>query len=509
MSLQDELHPTSGSPLHEASQSSSLGEKAETLPEQGGPAPSPPGSPSDSQCRTVAWQPPSGSEAAFPQIEGYQIIGRLGEGGMGVVWKAVQHGTHRTVALKLMNAASFGSQRAEQRFQREVDLTAALEHPSIARVYDGGQRGGVYFYAMELIDGQPLDRYVKHAGLSQRAIVELMLAVCEAVEFAHRKGVVHRDLKPANILVDKEGRPHVVDFGLAKALRGDDGSALTQDGGTVGTPCYMSPEQAAGDFEHLGAPSDVLLVGCGPLPPPHWRVPPSRPGPRHGGDAADHRRRAAASPPGRRPSGSRLGSRAHEGAGASPGASLCDGRRAAADLHGATSRANRWSRGGQPFRTYSASGSGSTASRSRWPRSSWLWRAWLPAMRPGTGSGVGAIGSRSPATTSLGPTPRWRDWSSAVFCRPCRFPPGRWMAMVCTPSGANGACSRTYTSAAMFRPGAEGALQRQAGRHRPVHQQRQRRRVETLYLSGIRRRQGDTTTRSVSLAATKAQFIIT
>ena len=95
-----------------------------------------------------------------PQIEGYEILGRLGEGGMGVVWRAVQRSTHRQVALKTMSAASFASDRARLRFQRELDLSARLEHPNVARIYEGGEKAGVRYYAMELIEGDHLDQYV-------------------------------------------------------------------------------------------------------------------------------------------------------------------------------------------------------------------------------------------------------------------------------------------------------------------------------------------------------------
>lgn len=212
---------------------------------------------------TATWNPVASAETrpAFPQVEGYQVIGRLGEGGMGVVWKALQHGTHRIVALKLMGAARFGSEEAQLRFQREVDLTAQLEHPNIARVYDGGQSHGVYFYAMELVEGLPLDRYVKQSGLSPRGIVELMHTVCKAVQYAHQKGVIHRDLKPGNILVDRNGQPRVMDFGLAKALNSQDAKTLTRESAVMGTPAYMSPEQALGDAEHVDTRSDVYTLG--------------------------------------------------------------------------------------------------------------------------------------------------------------------------------------------------------------------------------------------------------
>src|SRR5262245_57351627 len=150
-----------------------------------------------------------------PQVEGYEIIERIGSGGMGTVWRAVQTSTRRDVALKLVSAAMFGSDRARLRFDREVELMARLEHPNIARVYDSGTDRGGYFYAMQLIRGLPLDQYVSLHRLSNRQIIELMRLVCQAVMFAHQRGVIHRDLKPSNIIVTPDGQPHVLDFGLA------------------------------------------------------------------------------------------------------------------------------------------------------------------------------------------------------------------------------------------------------------------------------------------------------
>ena len=197
-----------------------------------------------------------------PTVEGYQILGRLGEGGMGAVWRAVQLSTRRDVALKLLGATAFGSERAQARFEREVELTARLEHPHIATIYDSGLRQGVYYYAMELIDGAHLDEHVVRRQLSQRQTLELMRTVCEAVQHAHQRGVIHRDLKPSNILVTEDGQPHVLDFGLAKTfLEGDERLTISADGDIAGTPAYMSPEQAAGRNEQIDTRTDVYSLG--------------------------------------------------------------------------------------------------------------------------------------------------------------------------------------------------------------------------------------------------------
>ncbi len=196
-----------------------------------------------------------------PEIEGYKIIRRLGRGGMGMVWLAEQLSTKRQVALKLMVSHAGDSQKAQARFQREVELTARLDHPNIARIYDSGLHQGMYYYAMELIDGLPLDQYVKDYKLTQKQILMLIKTICQAVLYAHLRGVIHRDLKPSNIMVDSEGRPHILDFGLAKALLEDESVAISVEGQIAGTPAYMSPEQAEGRHSDLDTRTDVFSLG--------------------------------------------------------------------------------------------------------------------------------------------------------------------------------------------------------------------------------------------------------
>ena len=203
-----------------------------------------------------------GAEQALPTIAGYRIIERLGEGGMGTVWKAVQLSTDREVALKLMSV-SLMTDRSKSRFEREVKLAARLNHSNIATVFDSGLNEGVYYYAMELVDGKPLDEFVLSNRLKRKLIFKLMAIVCKAVQHAHENDVVHRDLKPDNITVTKTGKPMVLDFGLAKNLEAEkEGHTVTQTGDVAGTPAYMAPEQAEGRIEDFGPHTDVYALGA-------------------------------------------------------------------------------------------------------------------------------------------------------------------------------------------------------------------------------------------------------
>ncbi|MHC4621992.1 MAG: protein kinase domain-containing protein, partial [Planctomycetota bacterium] len=202
-------------------------------------------------------------EDFYSMFEGYKILGQIGAGGVGTVWRALQLSTQREVALKVLGAGSFGSERARIRFEREVELTARLEHPNIARIYESGLHRGVYYYTMALFKGEDLRTYVRNRELPQRQILELMRTACQAVQYAHQRGVIHRDLKPANIIVTEDGEPHVLDFGLAKAfLEGDKGMTVSIDGQVTGTPAYMSPEQAAGHFDAIDTRTDVYSLGA-------------------------------------------------------------------------------------------------------------------------------------------------------------------------------------------------------------------------------------------------------
>jgi serine/threonine protein kinase len=202
------------------------------------------------------------SSEAAPEIEGYKIIGKLGEGGMGTVWRAKQLSTQREVALKVLSRVLVGSKKSQAYFEREVELAARLKHPNIARVYDSGVHKNLYYYVMELIDGVHLDEYVAQKNLTQRQILKLMLAVCQAIQHAHQQGIIHRDIKPSNILVTEDCQPHILDFGLAKAFRYTDTNLTTSVSANFkGTPAYMSPEQAAGYYDQLDTRTDVYSLG--------------------------------------------------------------------------------------------------------------------------------------------------------------------------------------------------------------------------------------------------------
>jgi serine/threonine protein kinase len=200
------------------------------------------------------------------KIEGYTILEQLPRGGQAVVYKAFQKATKRIVALKVLLQRVHDSKRAQYRFEREVDLAANLKHPNIVTIYDSGIAQGQYYYAMEYIEGKPLDKYIRLKELSTSEIMNLFNKICLAVAYAHQRGVMHRDLKPGNILVDDEGQPHILDFGLAKLT--DSSEQVTPEaavasipGDVIGTLAFMSPEQASGQTDAIDIRTDVYSIG--------------------------------------------------------------------------------------------------------------------------------------------------------------------------------------------------------------------------------------------------------
>lgn len=199
-------------------------------------------------------------------IGGHRIIRLLGMGGMGTVYEAEQANPRRLVAIKVMKQG-LASDVTIQRFDREADVLGRLQHSGIAHIYEAGAitTAGVRqpYFVMELVRGQTVTQYVRSKALGVRARLELVVRICEAVQYAHDKGVIHRDLKPSNILVDEHGQPKILDFGLAKIINADASSLSleTIDGQILGTLPYMSPEQARGDGKTLDTRSDIYALG--------------------------------------------------------------------------------------------------------------------------------------------------------------------------------------------------------------------------------------------------------
>jgi hypothetical protein len=190
----------------------------------------------------------------------YELLEEVARGGMGVVYKARQYSLDRLIALKMILAGPQASGTALERFTLEARAAAALDHPHIVPVYECGWHEGHPFFTMALIDGASLQQQVQADGLPDpRAAVRLLQAVVDAVAHAHAQGIVHRDLKPHNILIDRQGRPRVTDFGLAR--RFEEGGGLTAPGQVLGTPSYMAPEQALGDSQAMGPAVDIYALG--------------------------------------------------------------------------------------------------------------------------------------------------------------------------------------------------------------------------------------------------------
>jgi serine/threonine protein kinase len=210
----------------------------------------------------------------------YELLEEIGRGGMGVVYKARQISLNRTVALKMILAGQLASGEEVQRFHREAQAAANLDHPGIVPIYEVGEHDGQHYFSMGYVDGWSLAARLREGPVPSRQAAELLMHLCEAIHYAHEHGLIHRDLKPANILLEKGDKfnlpeptttcrlrielipffPRITDFGLAKRLTGD--ADLTGTGQILGTPSYMSSEQATGQTHCIGPASDVYSLGA-------------------------------------------------------------------------------------------------------------------------------------------------------------------------------------------------------------------------------------------------------
>jgi len=207
---------------------------------------------------------PASLEAGTPShvryFGDYEISREIARGGMGVVFEARQVSLNRKVALKMILAGQLADEIDVKRFYTEAEAAANLDHPGIVPIFEVGQHEGQHYFSMGFVEGQSLSQCLANGPLPAREAAELVRRVSEAIEYAHRRGVIHRDLKPANILLDKNGNPRVTDFGLAKKVEGDSG--LTGSGQIMGTPSYMPPEQAGGPRGEVGPAADVYALGA-------------------------------------------------------------------------------------------------------------------------------------------------------------------------------------------------------------------------------------------------------
>ncbi|CAG0983793.1 Serine/threonine-protein kinase PknB [Phycisphaerales bacterium] len=198
-------------------------------------------------------------------VPGYKLVGEIGRGGQGVVYKAFQSDTNRPAAVKMLLAGAFASGRQRRRFKREIEIAAGFRHPAIVTVFDAGATtDGRRFVAMEYVSGVPLDRFVRQRWPLEgtaprertRRILMLIHEIADAVGYAHASGVLHRDLKPSNILVDADGKPRVLDFGLARSIEG-----VTMTNEFAGTPAFAAPEQFSEELGSIGPRTDVYALG--------------------------------------------------------------------------------------------------------------------------------------------------------------------------------------------------------------------------------------------------------
>jgi hypothetical protein len=195
-----------------------------------------------------------------PQVPGFEILGELGRGGMGVVYKARHLALKRTVALKMILTGGYAGAAERARFKAEAEAVARLQHPGIVQVFEVGEHQGHPFCALEFVEGGSLAQRLNGNPLPPKEAARLVEALARAIHLAHSRNVVHRDLKPANVLLTPDGAPKVTDFGLARQLDAETGH--TPAGAVMGTPAYMAPEQATGQAHAAGPAADVYALGA-------------------------------------------------------------------------------------------------------------------------------------------------------------------------------------------------------------------------------------------------------
>ncbi len=198
-------------------------------------------------------------QAVASSFAGYDLIEEIARGGMGVVYRARDQKLGRDVALKVILSGQFASASDVRRFYLEAESAASLDHPGVVPIYEIGEHDGHHYFTMKLIDGGSLAGAMPELRRDPRQFADKVAQVAEAIDYAHRRGILHRDIKPANILISEDGRPLVTDLGLAKRIQAD--SDLTGTGAIVGTPAYMPPEQASGSKEVTTA-ADVFAIGA-------------------------------------------------------------------------------------------------------------------------------------------------------------------------------------------------------------------------------------------------------
>jgi serine/threonine protein kinase/WD40 repeat protein len=232
---------------------------SETGPESLKPAPAvaTPGGPDGGGVSALSVE---AGQAPQPGMAEFEILGELGRGGMGVVYKARQRGLNRLVALKMILAGSHADAPDLARFRREAEAVARLRHPNIVQIHVVGEHDGLPFLALEFIEGGSLAEQIDRVPWSAARAADLVATLARAIHVAHQQDIVHRDLKPANILLTAHGTPKVADFGLAKCL--DTNTGKTQTGAVMGTPSYMAPEQAEGRIHEVGLAADIYALGA-------------------------------------------------------------------------------------------------------------------------------------------------------------------------------------------------------------------------------------------------------